>query len=60
MRGRLLRASRGSGGFGYDPIFVAAGEERTNAELPPSAKDAISHRGKAFRGLARIIAAEIP
>ena len=59
MRGRLVRAPRGSEGFGYDPIFVAAGEERTNAELPPADKDAISHRGKAFRALARIIAAEV-
>jgi XTP/dITP diphosphohydrolase len=59
MRGRLAGAPRGSEGFGYDPIFVAAGEERTNAELPPAEKDAISHRGKAFRALARIIATEV-
>ncbi len=59
MRGTLVRAPRGSEGFGYDPIFVAAGEERTNAELPPTDKDAISHRGKAFRALARVIAAEV-
>jgi XTP/dITP diphosphohydrolase len=59
MRGRLAGAPRGSEGFGYDPIFVAAGEERTNAELPPAEKDAISHRGKAFRALARIIATEL-
>jgi XTP/dITP diphosphohydrolase len=59
MRGRLVRAPRGSEGFGYDPIFVAAGEERTNAELPPAEKDAISHRGKAFRALSKIIATEL-
>jgi XTP/dITP diphosphohydrolase len=59
MRGRLAGAPRGSEGFGYDPIFVAAGEQRTNAELPPAEKDAISHRGKAFRALARIIATEV-
>jgi XTP/dITP diphosphohydrolase len=59
MRGRLAEAPRGSEGFGYDPIFVAAGEERTNAELPPAEKDAISHRGKAFRALARIVATEV-
>jgi XTP/dITP diphosphohydrolase len=52
MRGRLIRAPRGTNGFGYDPIFVADGENRTNAELSPEQKDAISHRGKAFRHLA--------
>ncbi|HLR95035.1 MAG TPA: RdgB/HAM1 family non-canonical purine NTP pyrophosphatase [Jiangellaceae bacterium] len=52
VRGRLLREPRGSGGFGYDPIFVPEGEERTTAELDPAAKDALSHRGRAFRALA--------
>lgn len=52
MRGRLIRAPRGDGGFGYDPVFVADGYELTTAELPPAEKDAISHRGKAFRALA--------
>jgi len=56
MRGRLVRSPRGTGGFGYDPIFVADGEKRTNAELSPAQKDAISHRGKAFRSLATVIA----
>ena len=56
MRGRLVRAPRGSGGFGYDPIFVASGAARTNAELTPAEKDAISHRGKAFRALAALMA----
>jgi XTP/dITP diphosphohydrolase len=51
-RGRLIRAPRGEGGFGYDPIFLADGQTRTNAELTPEEKDAISHRGKAFRELA--------
>ena len=55
MRGRLVRAPRGDGGFGYDPIFVADGGTRTNAELDPADKDAISHRGKAFRALAEVI-----
>jgi XTP/dITP diphosphohydrolase len=57
--GRLLRAPRGEGGFGYDPIFLADGQERTNAELSPAEKDAISHRGKASRALARVIAKEL-
>ncbi len=56
--GRLLRAPRGTGGFGYDPLFVGEGQERTNAELTPAEKDAISHRGKALRALAKVIAKE--
>jgi XTP/dITP diphosphohydrolase len=56
MRGRLIREPRGEGGFGYDPIFVADGHTRTSAELPPDEKDAISHRGKAIRKLALVIA----
>lgn len=55
MTGRLVRAQHGAGGFGYDPIFVADGESRTNAELIPAEKDAISHRGKAFRALAEVL-----
>ena len=53
--GRLVRVPRGDGGFGYDPIFRADGHDRTNAELTPAEKDAISHRGQAFRALARIL-----
>jgi XTP/dITP diphosphohydrolase len=55
MPGRLLRERRGTGGFGYDPIFLADGQTRTNAELSPPEKDAISHRGQAFRALAQIL-----
>jgi XTP/dITP diphosphohydrolase len=50
-RGRLARAVRGSNGFGYDPIFVPDGEQRTSAELDPAEKDAASHRGQALRAL---------
>jgi XTP/dITP diphosphohydrolase len=57
MRGTLAREPRGQNGFGYDPIFVADGMSCTNAELDTSAKDAISHRGKALRALAPIVAA---
>jgi len=57
MPGRVVREPRGSNGFGYDPIFVADGKDVTNGELPPAEKDAISHRGKALRGLAPHIAA---
>jgi XTP/dITP diphosphohydrolase len=49
LDGVLARAPRGANGFGYDPIFVPAGEARTTAELTPAEKDAISHRGRAFR-----------
>jgi XTP/dITP diphosphohydrolase len=58
--GKILRARRGEGGFGYDPIFLGDGQTRTNAELTPSEKDAISHRGKAFRELSKVIARELP
>jgi XTP/dITP diphosphohydrolase len=58
--GTILRGRRGEGGFGYDPIFLGAGQTRTNAELSPAEKDAISHRGKAFRELAKVIARELP
>ncbi|MDE1654891.1 RdgB/HAM1 family non-canonical purine NTP pyrophosphatase [Actinotignum schaalii] len=55
MPGNLLSAERGSGGFGYDPIFAPLGFNRSNAELSPEEKDAISHRGKAFAELAPVI-----
>jgi XTP/dITP diphosphohydrolase len=53
--GRIIDVPRGTGGFGYDPIFVPDGETRTTAEMPPAEKDAISHRGRAFRALAKIL-----
>ncbi|WP_033195172.1 RdgB/HAM1 family non-canonical purine NTP pyrophosphatase [Brachybacterium squillarum] len=56
MPGRLLTAPRGEGGFGYDPLFLPDGESRTSAELDPAEKDAISHRGRAFRALATRVA----
>ncbi len=59
LRGALLTAPRGTGGFGYDPIFVPEGYDVTTAELTPGAKDAISHRGQAFRALAPLLAEAI-
>ncbi len=53
--GRLLREPRGAGGFGYDPIFAPAGHERSTAEMTAQEKDAISHRGQAFRALAALL-----
>jgi XTP/dITP diphosphohydrolase len=51
LEGCLITEPRGTNGFGYDPIFVPSGMEQTAAELTPLEKDAISHRGKAFRAL---------
>lgn len=55
--GTLTLAPRGTNGFGYDPIFVPEGAELTTAEMNPADKDKISHRGRALRALAPIIAA---
>jgi XTP/dITP diphosphohydrolase len=52
LTGHVIDSRRGANGFGYDPIFVPDDEIRTTAEMPPEEKDAISHRGKAFRALA--------
>ena len=57
VAGRLIREPRGRNGFGYDPIFVPASSDITTAEMDPAEKDRISHRGKALRGLAPVIAA---
>jgi len=48
-RGTLLRARRGTNGFGYDPIFVPEGYEITSAEMTAEQKDAESHRGRALK-----------
>jgi len=55
--GRLTLEPRGTGGFGYDPIFIPDGEQRTMAELSPGEKNRISHRGIALRGLGELLAA---
>jgi XTP/dITP diphosphohydrolase len=56
--GAIAREPAGSGGFGYDPILIPEGYTVTMAQLTPEQKHAISHRGKAFRALARIIQQE--
>ncbi|GGS94992.1 RdgB/HAM1 family non-canonical purine NTP pyrophosphatase [Nonomuraea spiralis] len=55
LPGHLVTTPRGTNGFGYDPILVPLGQHRTTAELSPDEKDAISHRGRAFRALAPIV-----
>ena len=55
LDGTLLGAPRGTNGFGYDPIFVPTGYAVTTAEMRPEEKDAISHRGKAFRALVPVL-----
>jgi len=57
VHGWLTDAPRGTGGFGYDPVFVPDGDQRTTAEMSAEEKDKISHRGKALRALAPVIAA---
>lgn len=56
IRGDICYAPRGDGGFGYDPIFVPEGLSQTMAELSAEKKDEISHRGRALRAMAPIIA----
>ena len=62
MEGRVVDAPRGVHGFGYDPLFVADDtvDGRTNGELAPEEKDAISHRGRALRELAPALARLLP
>ncbi|TFV56989.1 RdgB/HAM1 family non-canonical purine NTP pyrophosphatase [Mycobacterium sp. PS03-16] len=50
-RGVIVREPRGTGGFGYDPVFLPDGSDRTAAELTPQEKDAASHRGRALAQL---------
>ena len=66
MPGRIIREQRGSGGFGYDVVFVADehdaaanGRGLTSAELDPAETDRISHRGRALRELAPYVAADL-
>ena len=57
LPGTLADAPRGVGGFGYDPVFIPEGDDRTVAELSADEKDAISHRGMAFRAMLPVIEA---
>ena len=57
--GTLLEEKRGNGGFGYDPIFVPDGYDKTFAELPLNVKNEISHRGKAVKKMVHFIEQQI-
>jgi XTP/dITP diphosphohydrolase len=58
MRGRVIREQRGSGGFGYDVVFVPEAQdgELTSAEMAAQVKDQISHRGQSLRAIAPVVA----
>ncbi len=57
VEGKIARTPLGENGFGYDPVFVPTGDNgRTFAEMAPAEKDAVSHRGRAFRALAGLLA----
>jgi XTP/dITP diphosphohydrolase len=58
--GRMGRVARGSGGFGYDPLFLVDDGARTAAELAPADKNLRSHRGQALRGLVAALASGAP
>ena len=53
--GHIATAPRGRGGFGYDPVFVPAGERRSAAELDSAEKNALSHRAQALRALVAML-----
>ena len=55
MEGSIARERRGDGGFGYDPVFVPEGFDKTNGELGEKFKNTISHRGKALRAMAAFL-----
>ena len=55
--GSIADQARGSGGFGYDPVFVPSGGVRTAAELSPADKNLVSHRGQALRALIAMLRA---
>lgn len=57
VRGRIAPAPRGDRGFGYDPLFLPAGYDRTFAEMTSEEKNALSHRRRAFEALKKYLAA---
>ena len=59
LKGRIADAPRGNGGFGYDPIFIPEGFDKTLAELSPEEKNHISHRGRAFQAASEFVADQL-
>lgn len=55
VRGRMTTEERGEGGFGYDPLFMPEGYEKTFAELPSEVKNSISHRARAMQALVKML-----
>ena len=55
VRGSIAEAEYGNGGFGYDPLFIPEGYDKTFAELPAETKNAISHRARALQALTNIL-----
>ncbi len=55
VRGQMVELPRGEGGFGWDPVFVPEGHQQTCAELDPSVKDQLAHRGLAWRNFQRVL-----
>ena len=56
--GRIAQRPRGSGGFGYDPLFLVPGLNCTSAELSPEQKNRLSHRGQALAAMAAVMKTE--
>lgn len=59
-RGEILTQARGTGGFGYDPIFYSPEQQMTFAEMPADIKHQISHRGRAFQALLPQLKSSLP
>ena len=55
VRGRIATEEYGQGGFGYDPIFIPEGYDKTFGELPADLKNSISHRARAMEALMKIL-----
>lgn len=60
VRGRIAEAPHGTGGFGYDPLFIPEGHKHSFAEMPAEQKNAISHRGRALAAFRDFMAAKAP
>ena len=55
VRGRIAEEEYGNGGFGYDPVFIPEGYDKTFGELPAEIKNSISHRARALQALVKVI-----